>query len=499
MTSAVHQKSSQNSKLESSEKPADVWESVIGLEVHIQLSTLSKLFSGSATAYGAEPNTQACAIDLALPGVLPVLNAEAVNMAIKFGLSIEADIPHYSIFARKNYFYPDLPKGYQISQHENPIVGRGHLTISLENGEQKNINITRAHLEEDAGKSLHEGFENMSGIDLNRAGTPLLEIVSEPDLTSPKEAVIYLKTLHTLVRYLDISDGNLQEGSFRCDANVSVRRTNEKQLGKRVEIKNLNSFRFIEKAIQYEIERQIAVLEDGGSITQETRLYDTDKHETRPMRSKEDAKDYRYFTDPDLCPVLINPDFIDKLYQTLPELPQKKLARFQTEYKLNAYDASLLTTARELAGYFEDVVKAKVPAKLAVNWIMGELAAALNKSNLSILDSPISAQRLAGLLQRIADNTISSNIAKDVFEALWISQKTSDEIIQEKNLHQVTDQSAILKLIDGILIKYPEQLADYKAGKDKLFGFFVGQVMKASGGKINPQQLNTLLKEKLDH
>lgn len=497
MTSADHKKPEQNSRLESYKIP-DAWEAVIGLEVHVQLSTQSKLFSGAATAYGAEPNTQACAIDLALPGVLPVLNAEAVNMAIKFGLSIQADIPHYSIFARKNYFYPDLPKGYQISQHENPIVGRGHLTIVLENGDEKVIHITRAHLEEDAGKSLHEGFENMSGIDLNRAGTPLLEIVSEPDLTTPKEAVIYLKTLHTLVRYLDISDGNLQEGSFRCDANVSVRRANQKQLGKRVEIKNLNSFRFIEKAIQYEIERQIAVIEKDGNIQQETRLYDTDKQETRPMRSKEDAKDYRYFTDPDLCPVIINPDFIEKLYQTLPELPQKKLARFQKEYKLSTYDASLLTAARELAEYFETLVKEKVPAKLAVNWIMGELSAALNKSNLSILESPISAKRLAGLLQRIADNTISSNSAKDVFEELWMSNKTSDEIIQEKNLQQVTDQAAILKIIDKILINYPQQLSEYRAGKDKLFGFFVGQVMKASGGKINPQQLNKLLKEKLD-
>lgn len=497
MTSAIHKKSSKNSKVEP-EKPADAWESVIGLEVHVQLSTLSKLFSGAATAYGAEPNTQACAIDLALPGVLPVLNAEAVNMAIKFGLSIQADIPHYSIFSRKNYFYPDLPKGYQISQHENPIVGPGHLTIVLENGEQKIIRITRAHLEEDAGKSLHEGFENMTGIDLNRAGTPLLEIVSEPDLTSPKEAVIYLKTLHTLVRYLDISDGNLQEGSFRCDANVSVRRANQKQLGKRVEIKNLNSFRFIEKAIQYEIERQIAVLENGGHIDQETRLYDTDKQETRPMRSKEDAKDYRYFTDPDLCPVFINADFIETLYQTLPELPQKKLARFQTDYKLSAYDASLLTATCELANYFEEVVKENVPAKLAVNWIMGELAAALNKSNFTIIESPISAKRLATLLQRIADNTISSNIAKNVFEELWSSNKTTDKIIQEKNLQQITDQTAILRIIDEILIKYPEQLADYRSGKNKLFGFFVGQVMKASGGKINPQQLNHLLKEKLD-
>lgn len=501
MTSTAHKNLTPDGKVEQFGKHIDtsLWQPVIGLEVHVQLSTQSKLFSGAATAYGAEPNTQACAIDLALPGVLPVLNEEAVSMAVKFGLSIQADIPHYSIFSRKNYFYPDLPKGYQISQHENPIVGRGQLTIAFEEGKQKIIRITRAHLEEDAGKSLHEGLENMSGIDLNRAGTPLLEIVSEPDLTSPKEAVIYLKTLHTLVRYLAISDGNLQEGSFRCDANVSVRKKDQKQLGTRVEIKNLNSFRFIEKAIQYEIERQIAVLEEGGKINQETRLYDTDKQETRPMRSKENANDYRYFTDPDLCPVVISADFIEKLSQALPELPQQKHARFQSEYGLSPYDASLLTSAHELADYFEKVVKEKIPAKLAVNWIMGELAAALNKANLSITESPISAERLAGLLQRIADNTISSKIAKDVFERLWESKKTSDEIIKEQNLQQVTNQESIVQIIDEILMKYPEQLADYRAGKDKLFGFFVGQVMKASGGKINPQQLNTLLKQKLEH
>ncbi len=492
MTSTVSKNSIQNSQV-------DPWESVIGLEVHVQLSTQSKLFSGAATAYGAAPNTQACAIDLALPGVLPVLNAEAVNMAIKFGLSIQADIPHYSVFSRKNYFYPDLPKGYQISQHEKPIVGRGHLTIALESGEQKTIRILRAHLEEDAGKSLHEGLENMSGVDLNRAGIPLLEIVSEPDLHSAKEAVTYLKTLHTLVRYLAISDGNLQEGSFRCDANVSVRKKDQAQLGTRVEIKNLNSFRFIEKAIQYEIERQITVLVEGGTIHQETRLYDTDKQETRPMRSKEDANDYRYFTDPDLCPVVISLEFVEKIYQTLPELPQKKQARFQEEYKLSAYDAILLTSTRDLADYFECVAKEKVPAKLAANWIMGELAAALNKSNLMITASPVSTERLAGLLQRIADNTISSKIAKDVFERLWDSKKTCDEIIREQNLTQVTDKAAIIQIIDEVLIKHPAQLADYKAGKDKLFGFFVGQIMKASGGKINPQQLNSLLKEKLDH
>lgn len=476
-----------------------LWESVIGLEVHVQLATQSKLFSGAATAYGAEPNTQACAIDLALPGVLPVLNAEAVAMAVKFGLSIQADIPHYSIFARKNYFYPDLPKGYQISQHENPIVGRGHLTIELEKGEQKLIRITRAHLEEDAGKSLHEDFDNGSGIDFNRAGTPLLEIVSEPDLTSPKEAVIYLKTLHTLVRYLAISDGNLQEGSFRCDANVSVRRKHQPQLGTRVEIKNLNSFRFIEKAIQYEIERQISVLEAGGKINQETRLYDTEQQETRPMRSKENANDYRYFADPDLCPVTINADFIEKLKQTLPELPQQKRARFENEYDLSHYTASLLTSTRELADYFENVVKANISATLAANWITGELAAALNKDNLSIVESPINAERLAGLLQRIADNTISGKIAKEIFEQLWENKKTCDDIIKEKNLQQITDETAISQIIDDVLSKFPAQLADYRSGKDKLFGFFVGQVMKASHGKVNPQQLNVLLKQKLEH
>jgi aspartyl-tRNA(Asn)/glutamyl-tRNA(Gln) amidotransferase subunit B len=473
------------------------WEPVIGLEVHVQLATQSKLFSGAATAYGADPNTQACAIDLALPGVLPVLNAEAVNMAVTFGLSIGAEIPSYSVFARKNYFYPDLPKGYQISQHERPIVGQGQLTIELENGDDKTVRITRAHLEEDAGKSLHEGLENMSGIDLNRAGVPLLEIVSEPDLASPQEAVAYLKTLHTLVRYLEICDGNLQEGSFRCDANVSVRKKGQ-PLGTRVEIKNLNSFRFVEKAIHYEIDRQIQVLENGGSINQETRLYDSDKQETRPMRSKENANDYRYFTDPDLCPVVLTTDFIENIRQTLPELPRQKNQRFQEAYELSAYDANLLTSTHELADYFERVVKQKVPAKLAANWIMGDLSAALNKANLSIKQSPLSVERLAGLLQRIADNTISSKIAKDIFTTLWESQKTADTVIEEQGLRQVTDQTAISDIIDQVLAAHPAQLADYRAGKDKLYGFFVGQVMKASGGKVNPQQLNSLLKQKLD-
>jgi aspartyl-tRNA(Asn)/glutamyl-tRNA(Gln) amidotransferase subunit B len=473
------------------------WEPVIGLEVHVQLLTQSKLFSGAATAYGADPNTQACLIDLAFPGVLPVLNAEAVNMAIKFGLSIEADIPDCSIFARKNYFYPDLPKGYQISQYESPIVSRGRLDIVLENGQHKSVRITRAHLEEDAGKLLHEGLENMSCIDLNRAGVPLLEIVSEPDLASPKEAVVYLKTLHTLVRYLEICDGNLQEGSFRCDANVSVRKKDQ-QLGTRVEVKNLNSFRFVEKAIHYEIKRQIQILENGGRINQETRLYDSDKQETRPLRDKEDANDYRYFPDPDLRPVILTREHIETLRKTLPELPHKKNQRFQEDYGLSHYDASLLTSHWKLADYFESVVKHKVPAKLAANWIMGELSAALNKAGLNIEQSPLSPLRFATLLQRVADNTISNNIAKDIFEMLWATEKTVDEIIQTQDLQQVTDKTAIVQIIDAVLAANPQQLAEYRAGKDKLYGFFVGQIMKASNGKLNPQQLHNLLKEKLD-
>lgn len=480
-------------------KSTSAWEPVIGLEVHVQLATQSKLFSGSSTAYGADPNTQACPIDLALPGVLPMLNAQAVNMAVKFGLSIEADIPPFSVFARKNYFYPDLPKGYQISQHENPIVGQGKLSIELENGEYKSVRITRAHLEEDAGKSLHEGLDDLSCIDLNRAGVPLLEIVSEPDLGSPKEAVAYLKTLHTLVRYLEISDGNLQEGSFRCDANVSVRKKNQKQLGTRVEIKNLNSFRFVEKAIQYEIDRHIQALENGESINQETRLYDSEKQETRPLRNKENANDYRYFTDPDLCPVVLTKEHIENLRKILPELPHKKTQRFQQDYDLSNYDTNLLTSSRELADYFENVVKQGIPAKLASNWIMGEFSAALNKNNLSVSQSPLSPQRLAGLLQRIADNTISSKIAKDIFEVLWTTQKTADDIIHEQNLQQVTDQAVIARIIDAVLAANPQQVADYRAGKDKLYGFFVGQIMKASSGKLNPQQLNSLLKQKLDN
>jgi aspartyl-tRNA(Asn)/glutamyl-tRNA(Gln) amidotransferase subunit B len=474
------------------------WETIIGLEVHAQLATKTKIFSGAPTAYGADPNTQACAIDLGLPGVLPVLNAEAVHMAVKFGLSINATIAPRSVFARKNYFYPDLPKGYQISQYELPIVSEGFLDIDLEDGSRKRISIQRAHLEEDAGKSLHEDFHGMSGIDLNRAGTPLIEIVSKPDLRSAKEAVAYLKTLHALVRYLQICDGNMQEGSFRCDANVSVRPVGQKEFGTRAEIKNLNSFRFVERAINYEVERQIDILESGGKVKQETRLYDADKNETRAMRSKEEANDYRYFPDPDLCPVVIAPEYVNKVKDELPELPQHKRERFQDEYQLSGYDASILVSSRELANYFEQVVKlSAAPAKLAANWINGELAAALNKHNLEITESPINAERLSGLLQRINDNTISGKIAKTIFETLWESNHSADEIIEKQGLRQVTDTAAIEKMIDEVIAANPQQLADYRSGKDKLFGFFVGQVMKASGGKLNPQQVNDLLKKKL--
>ncbi len=474
------------------------WETVIGLEVHVQLMTKSKIFSGASTAYGAEPNTQACAIDLGMPGVLPVLNAEAVRMAVKFGLSVGAHITPRSIFARKNYFYPDLPKGYQISQYDLPVVGEGELNIPLENGTIKRVGITRAHLEEDAGKSLHEDFNGMSGIDLNRAGTPLLEIVSEPDLRSAKEAVVYLKLLHALVVYLEICDGNLQEGSFRCDANVSVRRKGETKFGTRAEIKNVNSFRFVEKAINYEVVRQIEILENGGKIVQETRLYDAEKNETRSMRSKEEAHDYRYFPDPDLLPLYIAPEFIETVKTTLPELPWEKAERLQSEYQLNNYDANVLVSDRELAHYFETTVKlTKGSPKLVANWIMGDLSAALNKSNLSITESPITPELLAGLLNRIEDQTISGKIAKTVFEAMWQGEGDADTIINKKGLKQITDTSAIEKIIDDILAQNPEQVAQYRAGKDKVFGFFVGQVMKATQGKANPQQLNDLLKQKL--
>lgn len=476
------------------------WETVIGLEVHAQLSTKSKIFSGASIAFGAEPNTQACAIDLGFPGVLPVLNAEVVRMAIRLGLGINAEIAARSVFARKNYFYPDLPKGYQISQYELPVVGKGYLDILLDDGDVKRIHITRAHLEEDAGKSLHEEFQNQSGIDLNRAGTPLLEIVSEPDMRSAKEAIAYLKTLHSLVVYLGICDGNMQEGSFRCDANVSVRRKGDATFGTRTELKNLNSFRFIERAINFEVERQIALIENGEKITQETRLYDPNKNETRSMRSKEEAHDYRYFPDPDLLPLVITEEQIAAVRQDLPELPQQKRQRFQEEYGLSLYDASVLVTSRAMADYYETTVKESGnQPKLAANWVMGDLAGALNKNNLDITESPVSSQQLGLLVLRIADNTISGKIAKTIFEALWNQEGSVDEIIEKRGLKQVTDSNAIEALVDKILAANPQQLADYRAGKDKLFGFFVGQAMKESGGKMNPQQLNALLKRKLEN
>jgi aspartyl-tRNA(Asn)/glutamyl-tRNA(Gln) amidotransferase subunit B len=474
-----------------------IWESVIGLEIHVQLATQSKIFSGAATTYGAPPNTQACAVDLGLPGVLPVLNEAAVHMACKFGLAIGANIAQRSVFARKNYFYPDLPKGYQISQYEHPIVEKGHLQIEVD-GVEKIVGITRAHLEEDAGKSVHEDFHGLSGIDLNRAGTPLLEIVSEPDLRSAKEAVAYMKKLHSLVQYLDICDGNMQEGSFRCDANVSIRPVGQQKLGTRAELKNLNSFRFVERAINYEIERQIALLESGGVVNQETRLYDADKNETRSMRSKEEANDYRYFPDPDLLPLIIEPTFVEAVKATLPELPDEKKQRFMQQYGLSLYDATVLTASRELAQYFEQVVQLSgSEAKLCANWVMGDLAALLNKHNLEIPSSPVSVSQLAGLLRRISDNTISGKIAKQVFEAMWRGEGDADAIIAQQGLQQVTDTSAIETIIDDIIAKNPQQLEAYRNGKDKLFGFFVGQVMKASQGKANPAQVNELLKKKL--
>ncbi len=474
------------------------WETVIGLEIHAQLATKSKIFSSAATAYGAEPNTQACAIDLGLPGVLPVLNREVVRMAVTFGLAIGAAVARRSVFARKNYFYPDLPKGYQISQYELPVVQKGQLTIDLDDGTSKVIGITRAHLEEDAGKSLHEDFHGLSGIDLNRAGTPLLEIVSEPDLRSAKEAVAYMKKLHQMVVYLGICDGNMQEGSFRCDANVSVRPKGDPKFGTRAEIKNLNSFRFVERAIEFEIERQIDLIESGGKVAQETRLYDPDKGETRSMRGKEEANDYRYFPDPDLLPLVIDEEFIAATGAGLPELPDAKKQRFMSQYGLSAYDASVLTASRELGAYYEETVAALGgEPKLCANWVMGDLAGFLNKDGKDIAQSPVSAAQLAGLLRRIQDRTISGKIAKEVFEALWAGEGDTDAIIEKRGLKQITDTSAIEKVIDDVIAANPDQLAQYRAGKDKLFGFFVGQVMKLSKGKANPQQVNDLLAQKL--
>ncbi len=473
------------------------WEPVIGLEVHIQLLTQSKIFSGESTRYGAEPNMQACAVDIALPGVLPVMNKEAVRMAVKFGLAVGAQINHRSVFARKNYFYPDLPKGYQISQYELPIVSRGHIDIEYD-GAIKTIGITRAHLEEDAGKSLHEDFHGLTGIDLNRAGTPLLEIVSEPDMRSAQEAVSYLKKLHALVRYLQICDGNMQEGSFRCDANVSVRPRGQTELGTRSELKNINSFRFVEKAIEFEIERQIDVLEGGGTVVQETRLYDPGKDETRSMRSKEEAHDYRYFPDPDLPPLEFDESFVKAVKQTLPELPDAKRDRFMSQYGLNAYDAGVLTTAREMADYYEEVVSASgADPKLVANWVTGELSGYLNKDNREIADSAVSSTALAGMIKRIADSTISGKIAKEVLDAMWNGEGDADAVIEKRGLKQITDMSAIEKVVDEVLAANPVQVGQHASGEQKVFGYFVGQVMKATSGKANPKQVNEILEKKL--
>jgi aspartyl-tRNA(Asn)/glutamyl-tRNA(Gln) amidotransferase subunit B len=477
------------------------WETVIGLEIHAQLATKSKIFSGASTAFGAEPNTQACAVDLGLPGVLPVLNADVVKMAVKFGSAIDAELGKRSIFARKNYFYPDLPKGYQISQFELPIVGKGHVEIVLDDGATKTVGVTRAHLEEDAGKSLHEDFHGMSAIDLNRAGTPLLEIVSEPDMRSAREAVAYAKKIHQIVRYLGICDGNMQEGSFRCDANVSVRLKGEEKLGTRAELKNLNSFRFLERAINIEVERQIDVIESGRAVVQETRLYDADKDKTRSMRTKEEANDYRYFPDPDLLPVEFDDAFIAAIAAELPELPDAKRHRFTEQYGLSEQDASALSASRELADYFEQAATEAGDAKLAANWIMGDLSAALNRDNKEIGDSVVTASMLGGLVQRIKDNTISGKIAKQVFEAMWEGEGTADEVIEAKGLKQITDSGAIEAIVDEVIANNPEQVENYRgadeAKRGKMIGFFVGQVMKASQGKANPQQVNQLLKQKL--
>jgi len=478
--------------------PKSGWEVVIGLEIHAQLATKSKIFSGSSTAYGAEPNTQANLVDLGYPGVLPVLNKEVVRMATLFGLAVNATVARRSVFARKNYFYQDLPKGYQISQLELPIVEHGEMVITNASGNEKRIGITRAHLEEDAGKSIHEGFDASSGIDLNRAGTPLLEIVSEPDLRSAKEAIMYMKKIHTIVRYLEISDGNMQEGSFRCDANVSVRPMGQEELGTRAELKNLNSFRFIEKAINIEVERQIELIEDGGTVVQETRLYDSDKDETRSMRSKEEANDYRYFPDPDLLPVEISEEYIEAVRATMPELPVAKQSRFVDEYGLKGDDAEILTASRALADYFEAAVAATdATAQIAANWVIGELAGALNRDGKVIGDSNISAADLAGLVSRIHDNTISGKIAKQVFEAMWAGEGSADEIIEAKGLKQITDSSAIEAVVDKVIAENPGQVAEYQAGKDKLIGFFVGKVMQETKGQANPGQVNQILKDKL--
>ncbi len=474
------------------------WEVVIGLEIHAQLATASKIFSGAATRYGAAPNSQASLVDLGYPGVLPVLNEGVVDMAIRFGLATHCEIARRSVFARKNYFYPDLPKGYQISQYELPIVHSGHIEIVLDDGSVRRVGITRAHLEEDAGKSLHEDFQGLSGIDLNRAGTPLLEIVSQPDLRSAREAGVYMRSIHTLVRYLGICDGNLQEGSFRCDANVSVRRQGESKLGTRAEIKNLNSFRFVEKAIESETRRQIELIEDGGRVVQETRLYDADRDETRPMRSKEEANDYRYFPDPDLLPVVITDERIARVEAAMPELPQAKRERFMQQYGLPAYDADILASSRALADYYDALAAAtKAKPKIAANWVIGELTAALNREHLEIESSPVAPADLGALLDLIENGTISGKIAKEVFEALWRGEGPVDKIIRERGLEQISDTASIDALVQKILDANPEQVAQYRGGKVQVLGFLVGQVMKVSQGKANPKQVNEALRRLL--
>jgi len=474
------------------------WETVIGLEIHAQLATRSKIFSGASTEYGAEPNTQACLVDLGYPGVLPVLNGSVVRKAIRFGLAINARIALRSVFARKNYFYPDLPKGYQISQLELPIVGPGHVDIELEDGTTKRVGVTRAHMEEDAGKSVHENFDGESGIDLNRAGTPLLEIVSEPDMRSAKEAVSYMRKVHQIVRYLGISDGNMQEGSFRCDANVSVRPVGQEEFGTRTEIKNLNSFRFIERAINFEVERQIDILEDGGEIVQETRLYDSDRNETRPMRTKEEANDYRYFPDPDLLPIELDADMIEAMRAELPELPDAKRERFARDYGLGGDDVAMLVSSRELADYFEAVADATTAKpKLAANWVIGDLSAALNRDGIDIGACKVDAAGLAGLLDRIADHTITGKIAKEVFEAMWGGEGTADEIIDGRGLRQISDAGELEAIVAKVIADCPNQAQQYRDGKTKVIGFLVGQVMQATQGKANPGQVNQILRDQL--
>jgi aspartyl-tRNA(Asn)/glutamyl-tRNA(Gln) amidotransferase subunit B len=478
------------------------WEVVIGLETHAQLATVSKIFSGAATAFGAPPNTQACAIDLALPGVLPVLNGQAVECAIRFGLAVGAQVAPRSVFARKNYFYPDLPKGYQISQYEIPVVQGGSISFVVPTREggaaARTVRLTRAHLEEDAGKSLHEDFHGASGIDLNRAGTPLLEIVSEPEMRSAAEAVAYARALHTLVTWLGICDGNLQEGSFRCDANVSVRPVGTTTFGTRVEIKNLNSFRFLQQAIEVEARRQIECIEDGGRVVQQTRLYDPDRNETRAMRSKEDAMDYRYFPDPDLLPLAIGADWIARVRAELPELPAAVRERLMATHGLSAYEAQTLTASRALAGYYEAVAAAVPDRRLAANWVMGEVSAALNEGGIGIEQAPLSAVQLAGLLARVADGTINGRTAKEVFAALWRGEaQSADALIEARGLRQISDADAIERIVDEVLAAHPAAVAEVRAGKDKALQSLVGQAMKATRGKANPQQVNEVLRRKL--